>query len=105
MTSGSLYIIGDKYIVDTYSILGCKGLVYEESKLSSIIEFIENNFEKIGGILLTDEVYDKDSKLIKKIDNLEIPWIVLPSLEEGGNKGYQELERLAEKAIGMKIKI
>lgn len=105
MTSGSLYIIGDKYIVDTYRILGCKGFVYEEAKLNSIIEYIEANFERIGGILLTDEVYDEDSKLIRKIDNLEIPWIVLPSLEENGNKGYQELERLAEKAIGMKIKI
>lgn len=105
MTTGSLYIIGDKYIVDTYRILGCKGLVYEESKLNTIVEYIEVNFERIGGILLTDEVYDEDSKLIKKIDNLEIPWIVLPSVGEKGNKGYQELERLAEKAIGMKIKI
>jgi vacuolar-type H+-ATPase subunit F/Vma7 len=105
MTSGSLYIIGDKYIVDTYRILGCKGLVFEESKLNSIVDYIEANVERIGGILLTDEVYQEDSKLIKKIDNLEIPWIVLPSLDEADNNGYRELERLAEKAIGMKIKI
>ena len=105
MTSGNLYIIGNKYIVDTYRILGCKGFVFEEKNLVSIVEFIELNHERIGGILLTDEVYSDDSRLIKKIDSLEIPWIILLSQDTDANKGYQELEKLAEKAIGMKIRI
>ena len=50
MTSGNLYIIGNKYIVDTYRILGCKGFVFEEKNLVSIVEFIELNHERIGGI-------------------------------------------------------
>ncbi len=103
MTSGKLLVIGEKSVVDTFRLLGSVGLVTTLDDFENTIKYIEENKEEIGGILLTDSLYDSSSKLIRRINNSEIPWVVLPSGTQGTSQGYQELERLAEKAIGMKL--
>jgi vacuolar-type H+-ATPase subunit F/Vma7 len=105
MTLGKLLVIGEKSVVDTFRLLGSVGLVTSLDDFENTIKYIEENKDEIGGILLTDSLYDTSSKLIRRINNSEIPWIVLPSGKQGTSQGYQELERLAEKAIGMKLKM
>lgn len=103
MTSGKLLVIGDKSVVDTFRLLGSVGIVATLNDFENTIKYIEENKDEIGGILLTDSLYDNSSRLIRRINNSEIPWVVLPSGTQGTSQGYQELERLAEKAIGMKL--
>ena len=105
MKPGRLLVIGEKQIVNVFKLLGSDGIVLNAQNIDQIIEYIETNKSKIGGILITEDAYEPDSKLIKKINLSELPWVVLPSKtdEKSENTGYQELEKLAEKAIGMKL--
>lgn len=105
MKPGKLLVIGDRKIVNIFKLLGSEGIAFIENNVEGAIKYIDKNSTQIGGILLTEDVYEPDSKLIKKINLSDLPWVVLPSKsdEKSENTGYQELEKLAEKAIGMKL--
>lgn len=105
MKDGKLLVLGEKKIVNIFKLLGSDGMAVDQESVDEVIDYIEKNKNNIGGILLTENVYDPDSKLVKRINSSDLPWVVLPSNTQGEstNSGYQELERLAEKAIGMKL--
>lgn len=103
MKSGRLIVIGNKRIVNIFELLGSKGIVIENQNDSVAIDYVQTHFDRIGGALITSEFGQPDSKIVKKLNSLEIPYIVLNTQDDEGNGGYGELERLAEKAIGLKV--
>jgi vacuolar-type H+-ATPase subunit F/Vma7 len=104
MKSGKLLVIGNKKICQTFGLLGGISLELNHDNESSIIDYLETNKERVGGIIITSDVNsDKNSKMLRKIEEFDIPWIILSVGHDDKATGYKKLEMLAEKAIGLKI--
>lgn len=107
MTSFSLslrlLVVGSKNTTTLFSLLGAEAIEIENQEdLYQVIKDLEPQAKEIGGILLESWLYDEEDRGFQRLQKGTIPFLVLPS-SSNQNSGYEALEKLTEKAMGMKV--
>jgi len=104
MSTLKLMVIGERYTTQMFAMLGAEARVAEEAEaLRTLLTEIEERQDELGGILLSGSLAEGAEKEVNKIRALGLPVIFLPSLASGANAGYEALEKLSERAMGMKL--
>lgn len=100
--SKHVYIIGNQDACLLYQTFGCTPLSTEAQDLETIIETLKDNIPDIGMILITSDT-KIDGLYEKKLNQLQVPLLTIPTHPNESGKGFETLEKLVDKAVGMKI--
>lgn len=98
-----LLVIADLQSITLWRAIGAQGIVFSKESLRETIRHIQNNADLYRAALVGENVYSDGHPIVKALNDNDIPWIVLLDTTHDEKIGYQELERLSEKAIGMKL--
>lgn len=100
-----LLVISDVHSTSLWVTVGAQGVVFsnDHSKIIEIVSLIREKAEELKVALIGEEVYEKGYLILKALKDNDIPWIVLLDKSQDEKVGYQELEKLSEKAIGMSL--
>ena len=102
LENSDLLIIADNNSADLWMLVGAKGLEYSAETEEKIIEHLSGDVE-YKAVLIGEAVYKDQSRILIELNRKEIPWIVVLDTTEDENAGFTELERLSEKAVGMRL--
>lgn len=97
-----VYIIGNQDACLLYQTFGCTPLSTETHSLEQILETLQENVSDIGMILITSDT-PVDGLFEKKLNQLQVPLLTIPTHPNESGKGFNTLEKLVDKAVGMKI--
>ncbi len=97
-----MYIIGNPDACLLYQTFGCIPLSTEQQDLDSILDYLKDNLSDIGMILITSDTMI-EGLYEKKLNQLQVPLLTIPTHPDESGKGFTTLEKLVDKAVGMKI--
>lgn len=100
--SKHVYIIGNQDACLLYQTFGCTPLSTENQDLETILDILRENISDIGMILITSDT-PIDGIFEKKLNQLQVPLLTIPTHPRESGKGFETLEKLVDKAVGMKI--
>lgn len=102
----SLWVLGTEDTVKLFRLMGAKGRVIQgEEQLYTTVKDLEGNSKTIGGILIDSSLYDEQSRGYQRLKKSDLPFVILPSLNDDNGAGFMALEQLAVKAMGMKLNL
>jgi vacuolar-type H+-ATPase subunit F/Vma7 len=101
----NLLVIAEERSVLIWEMAGAKGLVFDPQKIRETFNEIKAHSMDYKAALIGESVYEKGTQIVRLLNDLEIPWIMLLDQSNDEKIGYKELQRLSEKAIGMSLAI
>lgn len=101
----NLVVIASERSVLIWEMAGAKGYIFDSSKIKEVITELNNNSANFKAALIGESVYANGHNIVRTLNELEIPWIMLLDESTDEKIGYKELQRLSERAIGMSLAI
>ncbi len=101
-----LLVIGEQQTIQFFTLIGAVGMEVHpgdspQAQLAPVISYIREHADQIGGILVQVSLAEPLSERLDRIKSIDIPIVRLPV--QGGKSQVDYLEKLMQKAIGMKL--
>ena len=100
--NSDLLVIADNNSTALWRLVGASGFEYSSETEDKIIDHISGDVQ-YKAALVGEKVYQDQSRILLELNRKEIPWIMVLDKTEDEKAGFTELERLSEKAVGMKL--
>jgi V/A-type H+/Na+-transporting ATPase subunit F len=102
-TKKKVAIMGKKGTVTLFRLFGFQIFEVEtDEDVNAAITEVEEKIAQFGMLLLTSDINLTDRQA-KKMSALSVPMIVIPMHKSQTGVGHATMERLIEKAVGMKL--